>query len=1241
MSAPVPSTGLFGPPTIVPPPSDYHAGHNYGGGPPPAMIIPPAADAVLTQQLAAVANQRKELEKLDVWRGQSPQQSSVVPSSLSEHESMLKISPYSTSTGMSAYRASPKSMARIIPRGFNAAFAESDSSTSVLSFLGKGGSSIMSPGPLSSAKRLVTKPGVHTPKPSLRLRFTDGASETSHDEDFLRLTDTILSPPAQVNRLDLSSHKLPAEAVSPAIVQRSLVPVTPTQAPQIIPFTASKAITPTNGTGVDFYRKVVGSPRPSTNTKVKPGDLAPKLTKSGYFVTPSLSELSKMSEVELATVSGFSISREGFGRVVWEGAVDVRGIDLDAVVNIGIRDVSVYEQQEADGTKPPQGSKLNRPAIITIPKVFPKQGMNANADDIEKYTKRLKATTSTLGAEFISYDSSSGEWVFRVSHFSKYGLLDESDDEESEGNDEGVPLSTEARSLVPKHTNFEFGECGGHSPVMAGAVRLYEGSPTTFTVPADGEDDNDKTDNQNADDDDLALLSDVEMGSNEEQILEAANHAYESLISPESTLQRGHVMSDEFVEVDLFQHEYIGLDVQNRLLPTPPTDEKLLVRRSLGICARIAQSRGLSLASETDFGLRMGGSFRIGWKPDGSILRVSSGGIIVQSRPEFSEFHERGGQLLEAHRQYATQSLLGPEQLPSFSFPGPTGISSLRAALDAYSKSLSPTDNDVPSKAFELISCLLEDSIYVHSHSLMLTHTTEPNQDSPQSGGLHAFKRWMRNSCLKSAMLDINQAELCNNALGAVFAALTSVNLETATAIASKYGYHQLSAMIAMGPTCAEYLQDQVRQWQVAGNVKFMSGDILRVYSLLGGDLKQEEQRYKCGNKSIDWKRRLGMLFFYSCDSYGGDFDVESLVNAYQSSVDHGVAPVPRSDASTDDESCLLYRLLRIGHAIVTRKQSFDFLISDVISPAGHARSPHDFSVSFHLALSLSEIGCCSSLSDLEMVKLYDGFAAQMISNGRWDLAVYAMLCSMDESNLRFDAWRHARAKELVLRYFNASALPKRDFLVNMIGLPNAWFDECLASQALARGDAFEFISHVTKFAPADARIAIEEIVIPSLLFRNAEETTKSLDLLEWFAFGDDTLIASVLSFFRLYESVVSISISSTDKHLVGPLICEAFELKTKFTRHQVQTNICPRGHQIFFGAFIPIKSFLAEILSSLHFLMLQLAALQAGESIWDEGMDDDKSSIPLKLTSQLISVTKAVEFEGITARDQLFRGLV
>ena len=113
-----------------------------------------------------------------------------------------------------------------------------------------------------------------------------------------------------------------------------------------------------------------------------------------------------MSEAELATVSGFSILREGFGNVVWEGAVDVRGVDLDAVVNIGKNDIAVYEQQELEGTKPPQGSKLNRSAILTIPHVLPKGG---DAEAVSKFTNKLKKTTAKLGAEFISYDSSLGE----------------------------------------------------------------------------------------------------------------------------------------------------------------------------------------------------------------------------------------------------------------------------------------------------------------------------------------------------------------------------------------------------------------------------------------------------------------------------------------------------------------------------------------------------------------------------------------------------------------------------------------------------------------------------------------------------------------------------------------------------------------------------------------------------------------------------------------------------------------
>lgn len=36
----------------------------------------------------------------------------------------------------------------------------------------------------------------------------------------------------------------------------------------------------------------------------------------------------------------------------------------------------------------------------------------------------------TQGAKFVSYQAETGDWKFEVEHFSKYGLLDDSDDED-------------------------------------------------------------------------------------------------------------------------------------------------------------------------------------------------------------------------------------------------------------------------------------------------------------------------------------------------------------------------------------------------------------------------------------------------------------------------------------------------------------------------------------------------------------------------------------------------------------------------------------------------------------------------------------------------------------------------------------------------------------------------------------------------------------------------------------------
>jgi hypothetical protein len=180
-----------------------------------------------------------------------------------------------------------------------------------------------------------------------------------------------------------------------------------------------------------------------------PPSVVPKLTKGGYVVSPSLEELAKFSEADLAAVSHFVVSRPGYGSVAWEGAVDVRGVDLDIVVAIEDKEVAVYDEYEENTgyAKPPVGSKLNRPAIITLEHVFPSDRSNPEA--IQKFERKVTKQTAKMGAHLISYDASSGVWKFQTLHFSRYGLVADDDDDTDE---EVVTASTTIAPQPPPTT---------------------------------------------------------------------------------------------------------------------------------------------------------------------------------------------------------------------------------------------------------------------------------------------------------------------------------------------------------------------------------------------------------------------------------------------------------------------------------------------------------------------------------------------------------------------------------------------------------------------------------------------------------------------------------------------------------------------------------------------------------------------------------------------------------------------
>jgi len=147
----------------------------------------------------------------------------------------------------------------------------------------------------------------------------------------------------------------------------------------------------------------------------------PKLTNPEYHTKPSIQELSRMSDEELAAVDGFSVWNK-WGKVEFLGRVDLRGVDLDFVISIGHRLVEVYPERNfpTEESKPVRGEKLNRPALISLYQCFPVNFKCESEDPEERrqeLIKKYERQALRNGYEFVDYDYENGVYRIRVKNF--------------------------------------------------------------------------------------------------------------------------------------------------------------------------------------------------------------------------------------------------------------------------------------------------------------------------------------------------------------------------------------------------------------------------------------------------------------------------------------------------------------------------------------------------------------------------------------------------------------------------------------------------------------------------------------------------------------------------------------------------------------------------------------------------------------------------------------------------------
>uniref|UniRef100_A0A663M450 Nuclear pore complex protein Nup98-Nup96 n=1 Tax=Athene cunicularia TaxID=194338 RepID=A0A663M450_ATHCN len=159
------------------------------------------------------------------------------------------------------------------------------------------------------------------------------------------------------------------------------------------------------------------------------------LTRAGYYTIPSMEELARFTnDRNECIVTDFTIGRRGYGSIYFEGDINLTNLNLDDIVHIRRKEVIVYPDDER---KPPIGEGLNRRAEVTLDGVWPTDKTSRclikSPERLAEmnYEGRLESVSRKQGARFKEYRPETGSWVFKVAHFSKYGLQD-SDEEEEE-----------------------------------------------------------------------------------------------------------------------------------------------------------------------------------------------------------------------------------------------------------------------------------------------------------------------------------------------------------------------------------------------------------------------------------------------------------------------------------------------------------------------------------------------------------------------------------------------------------------------------------------------------------------------------------------------------------------------------------------------------------------------------------------------------------------------------------------
>lgn len=901
-----------------------------------------------------------------------------------------------------------------------------------------------------------------------------------------------------------------------------------------------------------------------TQSNVAQLNVAPKLTKPGYVCSPSISELLRMDPQDLAAVDDFKVERLGVGKVEWEGAVDVRNADLDKIIVIEPKSVSVYTDEETVGTKPEIGKKLNRPALLTMEGVNPPEGSGPEA--IDKFYQKVVKQTMKIGAELVEYDPSIGIWKIRVVHFSRYAFDDDSEDDD----DATMNKSSIEQTPMKRKVDFRLGEPGVLSPEEAtGATKKLRQDtpfkPRTSSVEEESD-----------------LVSDHETKSFEKA--EALFGAMNANLAREKALlsQKQKDEDDKICFPEEVSLSYEETDVVMTRRYRPGLGGQHAEQKTSSITSQIF---GTSTKSSFDYSRRMGKSFRVGWGPDGSFLCLGHNGGIARSRPIFDDGISVQPEVLLAPYKQFSRRVDGQSGYPLFSI---TPISQWDAAgqvIASYIKAIGGTWPAV-KLSFDVLKVVQE-----AGKARSLTRGTDALLEERC---VVACTRILVSCCSREVQQEHQQRGQPRD-IRALLTAVSSGDVDLAARRAHEMNSLHLSVVLCSSSDSRRAFVNDM------SNLEKIPRDFKRIYETIAGEISMDVLQ-SFGVESLEWKRLMAMQMVYPSGSSDAPKDMRSVIQNYEKSVRDGKAPFPAPDyaGKNADPSveCVLFKLLKLE----ADKDGILGSLSSTIDPRGYSRNPHDFSFAFHLAAAISALPDQKRLSKEEEETLVEGLIAQLLSKGQWEWGVYVSLCSITSENATSSlaSWRFRKAKSLICQHMEWDDIETRERLES-VGVPKEVFEEALSFRALSEFNTHLYISHLSDTGMKEkARKELERSLLPKSLFTSIRVMKKIIAIADECSTGGNSLVEILPILVDTSLKIRGLKDKPQDE--VNRSVRELFAIldtseETLLAYQSSERRRLGNGVDLHQTCNIPLGAFIVKALNDITHLRLQAMAAKEGMS--------------------------------------------